>query len=43
MSSQTDVGVLWNCQMVEEDVLQIHLGWDDVQHGGKELGCCWET
>jgi hypothetical protein len=43
MSNQSDVGVLWNCKMVEEDVLQVHLGWDDAQLGGKEPGCCWES
>jgi hypothetical protein len=34
--SRTDVGLLWNCKMVEEDVLQVHLSWDDVQLGREQ-------
>ncbi|CAG8957904.1 hypothetical protein HYFRA_00000245 [Hymenoscyphus fraxineus] len=34
--SRTDVGLLWNCKMLDEDTLQVHLSWDDAQLGGSE-------
>ncbi|CAG8975463.1 hypothetical protein HYALB_00004779 [Hymenoscyphus albidus] len=29
--SRADVGLLWNCKMLDEDTLQVHLSWDDAQ------------
>lgn len=29
--SRTDVGILWNCTMKEQDVVQVHASWDSAQ------------
>lgn len=29
--SRTDVGILWNCTMKEQDVVQVHVSWDSAQ------------
>ena len=34
--SRADVGILWNCSMVDEETLQVAMSWDDAQLSGKE-------
>jgi len=31
MLSRTDVGLLWNCTMPEQDLVQVHASWDSAQ------------
>jgi hypothetical protein len=29
--SRTDVGILWNCGMVDQETVRMHASWDDAQ------------
>jgi hypothetical protein len=29
--SRTDVGILWNCGMVNQETVRMHASWDDAQ------------
>jgi hypothetical protein len=29
--SRTDVGILWNCGMVDQQTVRMHASWDDTQ------------
>jgi hypothetical protein len=34
--SRADVGILWNCSIVDKETLQVAMSWDDAQLSGKE-------